>query len=120
MTASLPGFLVDLNNAVVRIVSICSFGIVQNMPIAIGITVTLIYPSYYSPLERSKYLFLFCFLFCFLFWFFFFFFLLSLIFILLSAGVAKSTTRSCFCFFLPFFFFFFLIITLSLCLSGLD
>ena len=96
ISRTLLSILADFSNAVVWVVlvrplisnSSNSFSqpleIVLSVLITISITVNFIFHSFFSPLARSKCLFLFSF---------------SLIFTLLSAGMAKSTSRQ-----VPFFF----------------
>ena len=120
--------LADLGNAMVWLVSILPvilnsskpFGIVNSAPTSNGITIIFMFPSFFFS-------FIFCFVFCSVFFFFvclfvccyLFFsslarlkymtFLLSFIFILLSAGIAKSSKWQVvfvFClFFFTYYFF---------------
>ena len=82
-----PSILADLNSAVVSARTSISksyslftkpLGIIQSAPITIGIIVTFIFPSLFSSLGRSKYLFLCSF---------------SLIFTHWSTGTANFTVR---------------------------
>ena len=101
VSRTLFSILTDCNNAVVLMTStrpsifkpsspcINSLVTVPRAPIIIGITVTLMFHSFFNPLARSSYLYFFSFSFNFTLW---------------SAGTAKSTIL---------FFFFLLIITRS-------
>ena len=107
VSRTLLSILADLNNAVIWMLLIlllisCSSSLfsrpLETVPRApaIGITVTFMFHSFFSSLARSKYLFI---------------FLFSFIFILWSAGMAKSTRWQAFFF---FFFFFFLVLLINI------
>ena len=67
VSRSILSFLADLNNAIVWMFSTCPLisysssplneplGIVQSVPVTIGITVTFMFHSFFSSLARSKY-----------------------------------------------------------------
>ena len=106
---TLLGILVDLNNSVSWMISTHPFFAkstspctnplvtVPNAHIAIGISVTFMFHSFFSPLARSRYLLLFS---------------LSFSFTLGSPGTAKSSIRQ--------ILFFFLVDDYSVRLSGRD